>query len=125
MPYKNKADENTYWRRRYREDPEVGRRKHAWARRNKKRVQLTERARLLRKQEQAAGRPRPEGCDVCGKVVGSGKGKIAFDHDHVTGQFRGWLCATCNLALGCVKDDVTLLLKLADYLDKHRINAVA
>ena len=60
-----------------------------------------------------AGRPRPECCELCGQ-----KTKTAFDHDHATGAFRGWLCWRCNRSLGQVHDDVGLLLKMADYVTK-------
>lgn len=68
----------------------------------------------LRKTEKAAGRPKPETCEVCG-----GEGRICFDHDHQTGAFRGWLCTACNSTLGLAKDDPALLLKLAAYLEQH------
>jgi len=40
----------------------------------------------------------------------------ACDHDHATGEFRGWLCHKCNLALGNLGDCVERLLRAADYL---------
>lgn len=64
------------------------------------------------RQEQAATRPRPENCEVCGDA-----GRICWDHDHTTGQFRGWLCDRCNTALGMVKDQANTLRALADYLE--------
>ena len=38
-------------------------------------------------------------CFVCGKPQKSGK-RLATDHSHKTGLFRGLLCSTCNRALG-------------------------
>ena len=61
-----------------------------------------------------AGRPRPDECEVCGTP-----GKTRFDHCHLTGHFRGWLCNRCNLSLGRLDDDPELLRKLADYLERH------
>lgn len=52
-------------------------------------------------------------CEICG-----GNTKIAYDHDHKTGKFRGWLCMKCNTALGLVNDDVIILKKLIDYLER-------
>lgn len=62
--------------------------------------------------EKLAGREKPEHCEVCGK-----KGIICFDHDHVTGKFRGWICNRCNVALGQVKDNIDTLHKLINYLN--------
>ena len=66
------------------------------------------------KQAKLAGRKRPKQCDVCKKS----SWRICFDHDHVTGGFRGWLCLNCNSALGFTKDSTKLLLKLAKYLER-------
>ena len=63
--------------------------------------------------EEKAGRPRPTECEVCGGTSGG----IHFDHDHVTGEFRGWLCGNCNTALGLLKDDTERLHLLAQYLE--------
>lgn len=55
---------------------------------------------------------KPDKCFVCG-----GGGKVCYDHDHTTGEFRGWLCSGCNLALGNTHDNPDTLRKLADYLE--------
>jgi hypothetical protein len=65
-------------------------------------------------QERKAGYARPDACEVCDEAP-QGR-KLAFDHCHANGHFRGWLCHRCNLALGLMRDDPTLLKKLADYL---------
>lgn len=67
-----------------------------------------------------AGRPRPEACECCGNVPAPGERKLAFDHDHKTGQFRGWLCGRCNTALGLARESIEILLKLALYLERTR-----
>jgi len=43
---------------------------------------------------------------------------VHVDHDHATGKIRGVLCFTCNVALGQLKDDVTLFRKAIDYLER-------
>ena len=48
----------------------------------------------------AAGRPRPDTCDICPSPAG----RIVFDHCHDSGVFRGWLCDRCNRTLGQVKE---------------------
>lgn len=73
------------------------------------------RQKKLDAQERKAGYARPDLCEVCEQAPKDGK-RLAFDHCHAQGHFRGWLCSRCNLALGLVKDDPALLKKLADYL---------
>jgi hypothetical protein len=43
-------------------------------------------------------------------------------HCHETGLFRGWICKSCNSALGFVKDDIQILNKLIEYVKKFRGN---
>lgn len=54
----------------------------------------------------------PNNCQACGI-----EGKLCFDHNHVTGEFRGWLCQGCNFALGHAKDNPDTLRKLAYYIE--------
>ena len=61
-----------------------------------------------------AGRPRPDLCEICNEF----NLRIVFDHCHLGGYFRGWICDRCNKVLGTVKDSPKLLRDLADYLEK-------
>ena len=103
----------------------------AWRARNKEKVALQNaRARKAMRERrptynrdwyrkrklELAGRP-PEACDIC-NVVG-GFGVLHWDHDHVTGKFRGWLCNRCNTVLGRVRDSIELLQGMQEYLKKH------
>lgn len=63
----------------------------------------------------AAGRPRPSLCEICG----TDEFRIVFDHCHMNGHFRGWICDRCNRVLGCVKDSVDLLGKMSAYLESR------
>lgn len=64
----------------------------------------------------------PQECEVCG-----GSDKLHVDHDHncCSGAgscgkcVRGVLCSSCNWALGNVKDKVSTLQGLIEYLQKH------
>ena len=53
-------------------------------------------------------------CVICGTE--EKKCKLCMDHDHATGQFRGWLCQRCNRGLGCFRDDSELLERAVEFL---------
>jgi hypothetical protein len=63
-------------------------------------------------------------CATCptkdGESVGKTK-RLAVDHDHSIGSrgnaVRGLLCHRCNWVLGILKDDASVLRRLADYVD--------
>jgi hypothetical protein len=57
------------------------------------------------------------GCATCGEPYSIEK-KLHVDHDHATGKVRGLLCTGCNKALGCVKDNPDVLIKLAGYIER-------
>jgi hypothetical protein len=46
------------------------------------------------------------------------------DHCHSTGVVRGLLCSRCNLALGHVRDEPESLRRLADYLERSKLNLI-
>jgi len=50
-----------------------------------------------------------------------GKSTYCFciDHNHKTGKIRGLLCCRCNLALGNVNENVTILLNMVNYLRRN------
>jgi len=70
--------------------------------------------------EEKATRPRPDHCECCGKACVSNT-VLCYDHDHTTDEFRGWLCAACNLGIGKLGDDVTGLQRAMDYLQRHYV----
>ena len=74
--------------------------------------------RVKEKLEKLAGRERPEICEGCGD-----KGRICYDHDHKTGEFRGWICHKCNLILGLSNDNPKILKSLIKYLNKNGISS--
>lgn len=59
-------------------------------------------------------------CEICGRIPGPTQRSNAFDHDHKTGEFRGWLCGRCNIGLGYFKDSTEALEKAIAYLIKKR-----
>lgn len=71
----------------------------------------------LKQKEIKAGRKKPEQCEICHSNI-----KIDFDHHHECNKFRGWICRRCNLVLGMVKDNASLLNKLSKYVSAHECN---
>lgn len=61
-------------------------------------------------------RPCPATCELCDRVLESGKAHL--DHCHATGIFRGWLCNRCNLALGHLGDSIKGLKRALAYLER-------
>lgn len=59
-------------------------------------------------------------CAICGQGEIVKNRTLAVDHCHKTGKVRQLLCGNCNQALGKFKDDPSLLLKAADYLNRHK-----
>lgn len=43
--------------------------------------------------------------------------ELALDHNHQTGEFRGWLCHRCNLGIGLLGDSLEGLLRAVRYLN--------
>lgn len=58
-------------------------------------------------------------CAICKTQHHNGKG-WHIDHCHKTNIIRGILCNNCNVALGHFKEDVDLMLKAIEYLQKPR-----
>ena len=40
-----------------------------------------------------------------------------LDHNHNTGEVRGWICNSCNVSLGQLNDDVDTLKRATNYLE--------
>jgi hypothetical protein len=63
-------------------------------------------------------RPEPAVCELCAAPRPGAK-TLCLDHDHVTGQFRGWLCHRCNAGIGLLGDDLASLRRAVAYLEKN------
>ena len=59
--------------------------------------------------------PYPDELYVCPICLKTSK-KYYLDHDWTSGEFRGWLCNACNVALGLLKDDQEILNRAIQYL---------
>jgi recombination endonuclease VII len=73
----------------------------------------------ITRQEWGAILGRQEGrCAICADVLDKGKG-THIDHCHATGIVRGLLCGRCNVAIGMLKDNSTLLRAAARYVEAN------
>lgn len=54
-------------------------------------------------------------CAICGEPE-AGKYRLSVDHCHETGRIRGLLCRKCNVAIGMLKESVTVLEAAIRYL---------
>lgn len=60
------------------------------------------------------------GCKICGtKDPGKGLKHFHVDHSHETGKVRGLLCHACNVGIGLFKEDVKLIEKAIEYVNRH------
>jgi ribosomal protein RSM22 (predicted rRNA methylase) len=81
-----------------------------------KRNNMARPAKVLARNEITLGRVKPAVCEACG----GNDGGIVFDHCHEHGHARGWLCDRCNVALGCLRDNIDRLHKLIAYLERTK-----
>ena len=64
-------------------------------------------------------------CEICGKSVedicneNNHFKKLCIDHNHITNEFRGLLCMTCNSALGWFEKNEDAILKYLDIKGKQ------
>lgn len=57
-------------------------------------------------------------CDICGEPCKTGR-RLAIEHCHKTGKFRGFACMDCNVMLGHARDDPGRLMAGAAYVIRH------
>lgn len=51
-------------------------------------------------------------CEICGRT------SEAVDHNHETGEVRGFLCTACNTAIGLLRDNPQIIKAAAAYLER-------
>jgi hypothetical protein len=87
-----RATENAYRRKRYAKDDEYA---------AKVRDKARAREALIRgftpppPEAQCSPRPADNLCQCCGASAH----RLLLDHDHDTGEFRGWVCDSCNIGM--------------------------
>ena len=55
-------------------------------------------------------------CEICGVPEAECNMPLHMDHDHETGEFRGFLCARCNMGIGYFKNSEEVLIDALHYL---------
>lgn len=57
-------------------------------------------------------------CEICGRDKVQAKRELHVDHNHETGKIRGVLCFHCNLLIGFLERDLSVLPKAIEYLER-------
>ena len=65
--------------------------------------------------------PRPPDGTPCACCSRAGS-RLFIDHDHITNEFRGYVCRRCNLALGYLGDNNQGVINALAYLTTHHRN---
>lgn len=105
----NRARQQVHQRERYYRDPTI-----------KERQRERERA---RQGITGYGTQPPLGTPCQNPACGRTDELLCVDHDHVSGEFRGWLCRRCNTGIGALGDSETGLLGALSYLRGWRRKA--
>ena len=76
--------------------------------------------RKIREFERLNPRPKiglPFTCPICERtmIVESNR-EVNLDHNHDTGDVRGWVCNDCNTGMGKFKDNITRLNRAIQWL---------
>lgn len=60
-------------------------------------------------------------CPLClrGKENLGYTSAFVLDHDHITGEARGWICHDCNTALSRIRDDADTARRIVEYLESN------
>ena len=77
-----------------------------------------------KQKEKLAGREMPEQCEICGVLTCDLKRGLCYDHNHKTGEFRGWICTRCNTAIGLASENTETLLAMIDYIKNNGIKSI-
>jgi hypothetical protein len=63
-------------------------------------------------------------CGICQEDFTDNRA-MHVDHCHTTGKVRGLLCALCNQAIGLLKEDVEILHRAVEYIQRHAVGEAA
>ena len=102
-----------------------------WKRRNANKTKATKRKEYLKRtynispdQYDSMRKSQDFRCYICNvhenSIPNAGATALNVDHDHSSGTIRKLLCMSCNIALGKVNDNISILEKMIDYLKEHK-----
>jgi hypothetical protein len=74
---------------------------------------------LVSKLRRIHKKPEDNLCEVCRKPPKEGK-SLVCDHNHDTGEFRGYLCNDCNVGIGYLGDTLQDVKSAFEYLNKTK-----
>jgi hypothetical protein len=114
MPYKDPEKRRAYWKAYDAARAEKRRKPRKPAKGRNTNTQLTRQRKWRGLPEPL--RPEPPACECCGRPPKVPRKHLCLDHDHRTGQFRGWLCNTCNIAIGKLGDGLAGVVRAVAYL---------
>lgn len=60
-------------------------------------------------------------CPICRKTTIVGVTKIVLDHNHLTGDVRGWICESCNTGIGRFDDNINIIENGISWIKKRDI----
>lgn len=126
MAYKNPEHRREYARQWYAANqPRILAYRNAWAKNNPEKRSKAIRENQLRtkygitvEEWEAMFEAQGRMCAICEVAEPGGRGWCT-DHCHATNKVRAVLCFECNIALGKMRDNPTLLRRAAEYLEKH------
>lgn len=102
----------------------VKRKRKEWIRKNSLRHSLTVKRNTMRRwgfseekiKEVINLWEKTDCCEICG-IHKDICGTLHIDHNHDSGNFRGFLCGKCNTGLGQLRDNIEILRKAISYLE--------
>lgn len=59
-------------------------------------------------------------CSICYKYIEYRGFSTHIDHCHDSTNVRSLLCSNCNTALGLLKENIEVMYRAIDYIEKHR-----
>lgn len=75
---------------------------------------------ITREQYDKMRKEQNDSCAICGEHESNMRQRLAVDHCHETLKVRGLLCLKCNLGIGCLRDDINIINRAAEYLESHK-----